>query len=151
MKKIFTNIIVIFLAISVCYASEVSTLLDKAKQEYELGNLAEALQYIDEAKKMIEAEIKPQNTEEYREITSWDIVKLKKNDYIGKKVKITTRLSSIHSDGTAWLVNIGMNCRIEEQVIDSILQLEKYKDYTFYGTVCEDRWLGPQLSIEYIE
>ena len=28
---------------------------------------------------------------------------------------------------------------------------EKYKDYTFYGTVYEDRWLGPQLSIEYIE
>lgn len=151
MKKIFTNIIVIFLAISVCYASEVSTLLDKAKGEYQLSNFTEALQYMDEAKRIIESEIMLENSEEYIEISNWDIVKLKKNEYIGKKVKIITWLSSIYSDGTAHLVGIGMNCRIEEQVIDRILQLEKYKDYTFYGTVYEDSLFRPQLSIEYIE
>lgn len=145
-----TLILFVLLAISsFCFATEFETLLKKAITSYNSGDTETALQNIDAAKKIIEGE-KLQNTNsEYSEIANWDIVKLKKDLYLEKKVKITTTYTGI--SGTQYLGLIGVGgCNFNEQLVDKILSLEKLKNYTFYGTV-KDSWSGPTLFVEAIE
>ena len=69
-------------------ASDVSNLLDKAKEAYISGDKITAIQNIDEAKKIIEQEKLDSNIDDYTEVANWDIVDLKSEFYIGRKVKL---------------------------------------------------------------
>ena len=70
-KKIILSVCFIF-AISLCFSSEVTDLLDKAKTAYSNGNLTETINLIDSAKKIVEKENINSSSEEYIEVTNWD-------------------------------------------------------------------------------
>lgn len=150
-KKIFLSFCFIF-AISLCFSSEVTDLLDKAKTAYSNGNLTETINLIDSAKKIVEKENINSSSEEYIEVTNWDVVKIKKSDYIGKKVKVKARFYGINSDGKTVHIAIGLSCTYENSLVDKFLELSKYQEYVFYGTVFEENsFLGPMIHIEKIE
>lgn len=150
-KKIFLSFCFIF-AISLCFSSEVTDLLDKAKTAYSNGNLTETINLIDSLKKIVEKENINSSSEEYIEVTNWDVVKIKKPDYIGKKVKVKARFYGINSDGKTVHIAIGLSCTYENSLVDKFLELSKYQEYVFYGTVFEENsFLGPMIHIEKIE
>lgn len=70
---------------AIIFASEVTDLLEKAKISYSNGNLTETINLIDSAKKLVEKENIKSSSEEYTEVTNWDVIKIKKSEYIGKK------------------------------------------------------------------
>lgn len=79
------------------------------------------------------------------------MVKIKKSEYIGKKVKVKARFYGVNSDGTTVHISIGLSCTYKNSLIDKFLELTKYQEYTFYGTVFENNALfGPMLHIEAI-
>ena len=152
MKKLLTLTFINFLLIyTSVFASEVSDLLDKAKSEYEKENISASITCIDSARKILDKESLNKTETEYIEIINWDVVKVKKTEYLGKKIKIKTRFYGINSDGTIHLA-IGLTCPYENSLINKLLELTKYQEYTFYGTVIENNSiLGPMLHIEAID
>ena len=80
MKKNLVAFLSALLFSSICFASEVTDLLEKAKTVYLTGNLPEAISLIDSAKKIVEKENLNSSSEDYIEVTNWDVVKIKKSD-----------------------------------------------------------------------
>ncbi|MBR6201294.1 MAG: hypothetical protein IKQ61_13630 [Spirochaetales bacterium] len=151
MKKILSVLIIVSVSV-LSFASDFSDLLDKAKDSYAKGNLNETINLIDSARKILDKESLSKLAEEYIEVAKWDIVKLKKDYYIGKKVKITTKFCGVNSDGTSiHLLDVSIYCKFDSNLIEKILSLKEFLFYTFYGTVEDDRWNGPKLFIEKIE
>ena len=148
MKRFFAFIVFITICV-LCFASEVTNLLDTAKIEYKKGNFNSAIELIDSARKIIESEHLLETDREYIEIANWDVIDLKSEFYIGKKVKFI---------GSYWGV-VGKDqisvelrsCTFENALIDKILMLQKTKTYTFYGTVMQQKYLSPYIHIEIIE
>ena len=83
MKKNFSVIAILMVAAVELSASDVSNLLDKAKEAYISGDKITAIQNIDEAKKIIEQEKLDSNIDDYTEVANWDIVDLRSEFYIG--------------------------------------------------------------------
>lgn len=150
MRKLFLFFILFTFSFFV-FASEVSDLLQEAQTAYESGDVSTAIQKLDSAKSIMEKEQLSSSAEEYVEIPSWDIVKLKKEEYIGKKVKVPSTFYGITSSGLVYLSSIATNNPYEDSLIEKILSLKKYEDYTFYGTVMDNGVLGTKLYIEAIE
>ncbi len=150
MKKIILSVLLCVFSFFV-FASEVSDLLQEAQTAYESGDVSTAIQKLDSAKSIMEKEQLSSSAEEYVEIPSWDIVKLKKEEYIGKKVKVVSSFMGITSSGLVYLFSIATNNPYEDSLIEKLLSLKKYEDYTFYGTVMDNGVLGTKLYIEAIE
>jgi len=151
MKKYMVVLLSLLCFYSLVFASDVMDLLDKAKIEYSNGNLSETINLIDSAKKLVEKENINSSSDEYIEISNWDVVKIKKSEYIGKKVKVKARFYGVNSDGTTVHISIGISCTYKNSLIDKFLELTKYQEYTFYGTVFENNALfGPMIHIEVI-
>lgn len=155
MKKI-KNLILSLVLACVCatfaFSSDVSVLLDKAKNDYAQGNLSAAITAIESARKIIDSEQLGKSDGSYIEVTNWDVVKLKKDLYFGKKVKITTKYSGIFGTDSIMLQNVSGFCKFDESLVDKILSLGEYTTHTFYGTVKKDSWSnGPEFFIEKIE
>lgn len=130
MKKLFLCIVFTSICI-LSFASEVSELLEKAKKEYSDGKLTESIISIENAKKIIEKDMLNSSEDDYTEISNWDIIKVKKNDYIDKKVKVKAKFYGINSDGVTVHIAIGLSCTYETVLVDKLLELTKYQDYTF--------------------
>lgn len=80
------------------------------------------------------------------------MIKIKKSEYIGKKVKVKARFYGINSDGTTVHISIGLSCTYDNSLVDKFLELAKYQEYVFFGTVFENNTLlGPMIHIEAIE
>lgn len=131
------------------FASEVSDLLDMAKIEYNKGNISESIKYIDSARKLLDKENLNKSADEYIEVINWDVVKLKKAAYIGKKVKFRDMYSGIFGSEYISLGSSGL-CHFDSNLVDKILSLEKFSNHTFYGTV-NDSWAGSSFFIEKID
>ena len=86
MKKLTGLLFCIILCLTIpAFASEVSDLLDKAKIEYEKGNMSETINLIDSARKILDKENVEISREEYIEVTNRDVVKLKKLHILAKR------------------------------------------------------------------
>ena len=152
MKKIVLAFFSLILFSAITFASEVTDLLAKAKISYSNGKLTETINLIDSAKKLVERENINTSSEEYIEVTNWDVIKIKKSEYIGKKVKVKARFYGINSDGTTVHISIGLSCTYDNSLVDKFLELAKYQEYVFFGTVFENNTLlGPMIHIEAIE
>lgn len=152
MKKIVLAFFSLILFSAIIFASEVTDLLEKAKISYSNGKLTETINLIDSAKKLVERENINTSSEEYIEVTNWDVIKIKKSEYIGKKVKVKARFYGINSDGTTVHISIGLSCTYNNSLVDKFLELAKYQEYVFFGTVFENNTLlGPMIHIEAIE
>lgn len=152
MKKIVLAFFSLILFSAITFASEVTDLLEKAKISYSNGKLTETINLIDSAKKLVERENINTSSEEYIEVTNWDVIKIKKSEYIGKKVKVEARFYGINSDGTTVHISIGLSCTYDNSLVDKFLELAKYQEYVFFGTVFENNTLlGPMIHIEAIE
>ena len=152
MKKIVLAFFSLLLFSAITFASEVTDLLEKAKISYSNGKLTETINLIDSAKKLVERENINTSSEEYIEVTNWDVIKIKKSEYIGKKVKVKARFYGINSDGTTVHISIGLSCTYDNSLVDKFLELAKYQEYVFFGTVFENNTLlGPMIHIEAIE
>ena len=149
MKKIIVTFINFILFSSIIFSSEVTDLLENAKTAYSNGNLTETISLIDSAKRLVERENINSSSEEYIEVTNWDVVKLKKDVYIGKNVKFTTRYSGI--SGSEYIILSGPGaCHFDSNLVDKILSLKEFSNFTFYGTV-QDSWASPTLFVEKID
>ena len=148
MKKIILSVLLCVFSFFV-FASEVSDLLLEAQTAYESENVYTAIQKIDSAKSIMEKEQLSSSANDYVEVASWDIIKMKSADYLGKKVIIKAKFIGINSDGTVYLIEISPSNSYEPSLVDKILTLKKYEYYNFYGTVVSD-YLGPKLFIEAI-
>jgi hypothetical protein len=149
MKKTIITLLSLMIFASASFASELTDLLEKAKNEYSKGNLTETINLIDSAKKIVEKENINSSSEEYIEVINWDVVKLKKDAYIGKKVKVTTMYSGL--SGSEYIIlSISGPCHFDSNLVDKILSLKKFSNYTFYGTV-QDSWTSPTLFVERID
>lgn len=149
MKKIIVTFINFILFSSIIFSSEVTDLLEDAKTAYSNGNLTETISLIDSAKRLVERENINSSSEEYIEVTNWDVVKLRKDVYIGKKVKFTTRYSGI--SGSEYIILSGPGaCHFDSNLVDKILSLKEFSNFTFYGTV-QDSWASPTLFVEKID
>ena len=114
-------------------ASDVSDLLDKAKEAYISGDKITAIQNIDD----------------YTEVANWDIVDLKSEFYIGRKVKLYGTYYGISGKDS---INIELRgCTFDSSLIDQILTLEKFNKYTFYGTIKTKTYGSPFLHVEVIQ
>lgn len=147
-KVIFSFLLCVFSF--VVFASEVSDLLQEAQTAYESGDVSTAIQKLESAKSIMEKEQLSSVSNDYIEIKSWDVVKLKKSDYIGKKVKVKSKYLGPNSNGSVYLLNVDPNCTYDESLIDKLLSLKTYDEYTFYGTV-KIKNSTPSLHIEGIE
>ena len=132
------------------FASEVSDLLQAVQTAYESGDVSTAIQKLDSVKSIMEKEQLSLGAESYIEVTNWDAVKLKQSEYENKKVKIKTGYYGPTSNGSIHLLNIGGSCTYDESLVDKLLSIKKYEDYTFYGTVFI-KYSTPYLHIEAIE
>lgn len=151
MKRIILSFIILSFSVF-AFSSEVDEFLKATQEAYEAGDLSTAIQNIDSARSIIEKENFALGAEEYIELNSWDIVKIKKSEYIGKKVRIIGTYCGANADGTIIISNISTKNTYEESLIDKLLSLQTWKKYTFYGTVIEgNSLLGPKLHIEAIE
>ena len=148
MKRVFLSILLCLSSLFV-FAFEVSDLLQEAQTAYESGDVYTAIQKIDSAKSIMEKEQLSSSANDYVEVASWDIIKMKSADYLGKKVIIKAKFIGINSDGTVYLIEISPSNSYEPSLVDKILTLKKYEYYNFYGTVVSD-YLGPKLFIEAI-
>ena len=148
MKKIILSVLLCVFSFFV-FASDVSDLLLESQTAYESGDVYTAIQKLDFAKSIMEKEQLSSSAEDYVKVSSWDIVKLKSADYLGKKVIIKAKFIGINSDGTVYLIEISPSNSYEPSLVDKILTLKKYEYYNFYGTVVSD-YLGPKLFIEAI-
>ncbi|MDD6969355.1 MAG: hypothetical protein SPH83_01585 [Treponema sp.] len=148
MKKIILSVLLCVFSFFV-FASDVSDLLLEAQTAYESGDVYTAIQKIDSAKSIMEKEQLSSSANDYVEVASWDIIKIKSADYLGKKVIIKAKFIGINSDGTVYLIEISPSNSYEPSLVDKTLTLKKYEYYNFYGTVVSD-YLGPKLFIEAI-
>lgn len=148
MKKIILSVLLCVFSFFV-FASEVSDLLLEAQTAYESGDVSTAIQKIDSAKSIMEKKQLSSSANDYVEVASWDIIKMKSADYLGKKVIVKAKFIGINSDGTVYLIEISPSNSYEPSLVDKILTLKKYEYYNFYGTVVSD-YLGPKLFIEAI-
>ena len=151
MKKILSVLIIVSVSV-LSFASDFSDLLDKAKDSYAKGNLNETINLIDSARKILDKESLNNSAEEYIEVAKWDIVKLKKDYYIGKKVKITTMyngLSFMYSDKIS--ISGPGSCYFDNSLVDTIISLKDYSTHTFYGIVRKDNYSDAELYIEKID
>lgn len=149
MKKMILTVLLCTFSFFV-FASEVSDLLQEVQTAYESGDIAIAIQKLNSAKSIMEKEQLSSDAESYIEVNSWDIVKLKKADYLGKKVKIQANFAGINSDGSLFISEVSVTNPYDNSLVDKILSLQKYEKYIFYGTVT-DGVLGPKLYVEAIE
>lgn len=133
------------------YASEVSDLLHEALGSYESGDVTTAIQKLESAKIIMENEKLSSLADDYVEVKNWDIVKLKKSEYLGKKIKIQASFISFPTTGTVYLIPISTSNTYDESLIDKLLTLQLNNKYIFYGTVQDDGIMGPKLHIEAIE
>jgi len=147
MKKIFF-LFVLFFLITNLFASPVEDYLTKAINAYGNGDITTAINNIDAARKILDKEQLSQNQKEYTEVSSWDIVKLKKYDYIGRKIKLKSTYCGIASNGMVSLLSC--YCSYDDSVIETISTLTKWEKYTFYGTVTEND-INLCIHIEAIE
>lgn len=151
MKKFILSVLLCVFSFFV-FASDVSDLLQEAQTAYESGDISTAIQKIDSAKSIMEKDQLSSSVDDYIEVLNWDIVKLKESEYIGKKVKVKTRFYGINSDGKTVHLAIGLSCTFDNSLVDKFLELTKYQEYIFYGTVFENNsLLGPMIHIEAIE
>lgn len=151
MKKFLFSIFALVFSFFL-FAFEVSDLLLEAQTAYESGDVSTAIQKIDSAKSIMAKDQLSSSVDDYIEVSNWDIVKLKKSEYIGKKVKVKTRFYDINSDGKTVHLAIGLSCTFDNSLVDKFLELTKYQEYVFYGTVIENNsLLGPMIHIEAIE
>ena len=151
MRKLFLFFILFTFSFFV-FASEVSDLLQEAQTAYESGDVSIAIQKLDSAKSIMEKEQLSSSVDTYIEVSNWDVVKIKKSEYMGKKVKVKTKFYGINSDGKTVHIGIGLSCTYDNSLIDKFLELTKYQEYVFYGTVFENKsLLGPMIHIEAIE
>ena len=147
MKRIVLSLLILASS-AFAFSSDVGDLLRAAQESYESGDLSTAVQKIDSAKKIIESEKLSSASVEYIELKSWDIVKLKKTEYIGKKVKVIGTYCGPNGDGTIYISNISTNNTYDESLVDELLSLKTWSKYTFYGTVLDDSsFLGPKLHM----
>ena len=79
MKKFIVTFINFILFSSIIFSSEVTDLLENAKTAYSNGNLTETINLIDSAKRVVERETINSSSEEYIEVSNWDVVKLKQD------------------------------------------------------------------------
>lgn len=133
------------------FASEVSNLLQSAQSAYETGDITTAIQKLDSAKSIMEREKNNASSEDYIELNSWDIVKLKPSEYVGKKVKIRTMYGGVMNDGSIYLSNVATFNSFDESLIDKIITLQKYSKYIFSGTVVDNGRGSTSLYVEAIE
>ncbi len=147
-RKIF--ILCLLFACSFVFASEVSDLLKEAQTAYESGDVSTAIKKLDSAKSIMEKEQLSSSADDYVEVNSWDVVKLKKSEYTDKKVKVKTKYLGPNSNGTVILLDIGGICTYDESLIDKLLSLKQFEEYTFYGTVFIN-YSSPYIHIEAIE
>ena len=148
MKRVFLSILLCLSSLFV-FAFEVSDLLQEAQTAYESGDVYTTIKKIDSAKSIIEKKQLSSSANDYVEVASWDIIKMKSADYLGKKVIIKAKFIGINSDGTVYLIEISPSNSYEPSLVDKILTLKKYEYYNFYGTVVSD-YLVPKLFIEAI-
>lgn len=149
MKKSILVVAIFSLVATAIFASDVESLLDKAKSAYGSGDKTTAIQNIDMAKKIIEKEQLAANNEEYIEIANWDIVDLKSDFYVGKKVKINGIFWGVLTKDS---INVEIRgCTFEPSLTDKILTLEKMKKYTFFGVIKTKSYGSPFLHIEAIQ
>ncbi len=149
-RKIF--ILCLLFACSFVFASEVTDLLQAAQTAYESGDVSTAIQKLDSAKSIMEKEQLSSSANTYIEVSNWDVVKIKKSEYIGKKVKVKATFYGINSDGKTVHIGIGLLCTYDNSLVDKFLELTKFQEYVFYGTVFENNsLLGPMIHIEAIE
>ena len=148
MKRVFLSILLCLSSLFV-FAFEVSDLLQEAQTAYESGDVYTAIQKIDSAKSIMEKEQLSSSANDYVEVASWDIIKMKSADYLGKKVIIKAKFIGINADGTVYLIESSPSNSYEPSLVDKILTLKKNEYYNFYGTVVSD-YLGPKLFIEAI-
>ena len=151
MKKIILSVLLCSFSFFV-FASDVSDLLQEAQTAYESGDVSIAIQKLDSAKSIMKKEQLSSYADDYIEISNWDVVKIKKSEYIDKKVKVKARFYGINSDGKTVHIAIGLSCTFDNSLVDKFLELTKYQEYVFFGTVFESNsLLGPMLHIEAIE
>lgn len=149
MKKLFSISLFCLFSIFI-YASEVSDLLQEAQTAYESGDVSTAIQKIDSAKSILEKEQLSSAVDDYIEVTNWDVIKMKKAEYDGKRIKYKAKYFGPNSNGTVYIENIGNTCTYDESLIDQLLSLKQYEKYTFYGTVFL-YYSRPSLHVEAIE
>ena len=103
-------------------------------------------------KKIIEQEQLSSASHCYIEVSKWDIITLKKSEYIGKRIKIKGDFWWIRANGQVMIkwIDSSSDCTFDDSCIDAILCLEKNKNYTFYGTVMS-KYSTPYLHIEAVE
>lgn len=147
MKKILFLIILAFLS-TIIYASPVEDYLNKAIKAYGDGDISTAIDNIDAARKILDKEQLSQNQKDYIEVSSWDIIKLKRKDYYGKKIKVRLTYCGVASNGMVSL--LPCYCSYNDSLIEKISTLTKWEEYTFYGTVTEN-YVNLCLHIEAIE
>lgn len=149
MKKIILSVLLCAFSFFV-FASEVSDLLQEAQTAYESGDVPTAIQKLDSAKTIMEKEQLSSAVDDYIEVTNWDVIKMKKAEYDGKKIKYKAKYFGPNSNGTVYIENIGNTCTYDESLIDQLLSLKQYEKYTFYGTVFL-YYSRPSLHVEAIE
>lgn len=150
MKKITTLLSLLFVT-CFCSASDVEMLLQKAIESYNSGDVLSTIQNIDAARKLLDEETITNIKDEYLEVTTWDLIDLKSESYIGKKVKFTGEFYGVMSKDK---INVKMrSCTFDNTLIDKILTLENYKKYSFYGIVKEPLYKNgsPYMHVEAIE
>ena len=130
MKKIILSVLLCVFSFFV-FASDVSDLLLESQTAYESGDVYTAIQKLDFAKSIMEKEQLSSSAEDYVKVSSWDIVKLKSADYLGKKVIIKAKFIGINSDGTVYLIEISPSNSYEPSLVDKILTLKKYEYYNY--------------------
>ena len=148
------RITVLFFLISItsfCFASDVEVLLQKAIVSYTSGDLSLTIQNIDAVRKLLDEEKIKNTNDEYLEVNTWDLIDLKSESYIGKKVKFTGEFYGVISKDK---VNVKLRgCTFDNTLIDKILTLENYKKYSFYGIIKEPSYKSgsPYMHVEAIE
>lgn len=147
MKKILSFFIIVLLSTSI-FATPVEDYLNKAIKAYGDGDISTAINNIDAARKILDKEQLSQNQNNYIEVSSWDIIKLKKYDYYGKKIKIKLTYCGVASNGMVDLLSC--YCSYDDSMLEKVSTLKKWEEYTFYGTVTEN-YVNLCLHIEGIE
>ncbi len=150
MKKYLLFCVFVFVPVFL-FASDVSDLLQSAQSAYEAGDISTAIKNLDTAKSIMKTKALTPSTNDYIEITNLDIIKIKKSDYIGKKVKIKTKYYGITVLGLVYLKDIGFDNPFDDSLIDKLSSLPKSEEYTFYGIVMDNDPLGIKLYIKAIE
>lgn len=153
MKKIICILGSIIFIINFICASEFSDLIDRAKIQYSTKNYEETIQLLDTAKAIVESEKISQTTDNYIEVPSLSTLELKSDIYIGKKIKIRCKMSYLSKDSLDLFDGVtAMHfCKYEKEVVDKLLTMKLFEEYTFYGTVLISTRNKVYINIETID